>query len=78
MNYDLKIVEKLKIIFENVGVYLEEDDLDERIEINSLQFVNIIIKIEEEFLLRISSERYDYSELISFRDYLDMINSYIY
>ncbi len=77
-NSNNDITKRLMNIFELIGVYLNEDDFDEHIEINSIQFVNIILSLEEEFLIRISSDFFDYSKLRCFNDYLNLINSYVW
>lgn len=77
-NNNIDITKRLVDIFELIGVYLNEDDFNEHIEINSIQFVNIILAVEEEFLIRISSDFFDYSKLKCFNDYLNLVKLYIF
>lgn len=68
--------EMLKEIFERVGICLNEDELDKPLEIDSIQFVSLIIFIEETFMIRLSADYEDFSKLRSFNDFLNLINRY--
>ncbi len=72
----MQIKDKLKKIFESVGIYLADDGLDEELEIDSLQFVTVIIGIETEFLIRISNDFEDYISLVTFNDFYELVNRY--
>ena len=72
----MQIKDKLKKIFESVGIYLADDGLDEELEIDSLQFVTVIIGIETEFLIRISNDFEDYSSLVTYNDFYELVNRY--
>ncbi|MFA9396962.1 MAG: hypothetical protein ACERKV_01670 [Clostridiaceae bacterium] len=64
---------KLVSIFETVGAYINSDDFDEIIQLDSLQFVSVILEIEETFMIRISADYYSYDELKTFNDYVKLI-----
>lgn len=64
-------------IFKSVGVYIDENNFNEKIEMDSLQFVNVIIQIEQEFMIRITEDYYNYEELVTFNDYINLINRFI-
>ena len=71
-----EITNRLVSIFNEVGIYVTEADYDEILDIDSLQFVTIIIRLEEEFMIRISSDLEDFSDLKSFNDILNLVNKY--
>lgn len=68
--------DKLKTIFESVGIYLGDNEFNKELELDSLQFVTIIIEIETQFLIRISNDFEEYSELNTFNDFYRMVNFY--
>ena len=68
--------DKLKTIFESVGIYLGDNEFNKELELDSLQFVTIIIEIETQFLIRISNDLEEYSELNTFNDFYRMVNFY--
>ena len=72
----MQVQKKVKKIFESVGIYLDDNQLDEVLEIDSLQFVTIILEIETEFLIRLSNDFDDFSSLMSFNDFFRLVNSY--
>lgn len=72
----MQIKDKLMKIFESVGIYLDDNELDKELEIDSLQFVTVIIGIETVFLLRISNDFEDYSSLVTFNDFYKLVNEY--
>lgn len=72
----MQIKEKLKSVFERVGIYLADEEFDQELEIDSFQFVSVIIALEEEFLIHISNEFEDYSSLITFNDFYKLVAEY--
>ena len=68
-----KIENKLKEIFELQGIYINENDYREKIELDSLQLVNIILDIENEFLIQIEGNLSNYALLSSFDDFKKFI-----
>ena len=43
--------DKLKTIFESVGIYLGDNEFNKELELDSLQFVTIIIEIETHLMI---------------------------
>lgn len=73
----MDIKKRLIEIFESVGIFIsDEADMNEDLEIDSIQFVTLIIEIEEQFMLRISNDFEEYSELTSFNAFFNLVNSY--
>lgn len=68
--------EKLKSVFEKVGIYLTDEEFEQELEIDSFQFVSVIIALEEEFLIHISNDFEDYSSLITFNDFYKLVAEY--
>lgn len=68
------IVNVLIKIFKDIGVYLDKDNLTETIEMDSLQFVCLIIGIESEFGIEVGDDFYNstnrVSTLESYTDYI--------
>ncbi len=65
----------LKEIFEGKGIFISEDAYEEPMFLESLQFVAIIIDIEEEFSIQIPDEYYLMNKLVSFHDFCEMIQT---
>ena len=72
-----EIIEKLKLIFGRTGIYIENDDMDIALELDSFQFVNILINIEEEFLISLFDSDYLFERLQTFRDFYEMVMTYL-
>lgn len=63
-------------IFEDAGIYDVEEDKDHILELDSLQIINIILGIEEKFLVRVSAKVYAYDNLRTFNDYLKLVENF--
>ncbi|SHJ36973.1 acyl carrier protein [Lutispora thermophila] len=61
MNNEIKV--KLYKIIEENGIYFDYKNLDEIIEFDSLQFVSLLLSIEEEFNIEINDELLDYEKM---------------
>jgi len=72
----MKVKDKLKEVFELVGIYLDDNELNKDLELDSLQFVTVVIEIETQFLIRISNDFEDYSDLVTFEDFYKLVNAY--
>ena len=72
----MQMKEKLKCVFEKVGIYLNDEEFEQELEIDSFQFVSVIIALEEEFLIHISNDFEDYSSLITFNDFYKLVAEY--
>lgn len=70
----MNIKERLKQIFANVGIYV--DDEEEILELDSLQFVSILVGIEDELLIQLGSDYEDLSSFFCFNDFYKAVLSY--
>lgn len=75
---ETNIEKKLIDIFKKSGISITEDNKSNKIELNSMQIVNILLLIEDEFLLFLFEENIDFLNLKSFYDYKEMITDYIH
>ena len=71
------IKEKLFEIFNKIGIYIDNENLDQELELDSLQFAIIIFEIEQALYICIGVDGniITYNELRSFNDYLCMIQN---
>ena len=67
--------EKLQKIFEKNGIFVDEDEREDPLEINSLQFVKLLVSIEEEFSIQIDEDYYSGEGLQSFSDFVNVIDA---
>ncbi|MCR5837672.1 MAG: hypothetical protein K6G88_14325 [Lachnospiraceae bacterium] len=65
--------ELLLEIFEECGVFIDDDYMDEEIEMDSLQFINVMIAIENTFGIKIDDEKMAHANSKSFNDFIEMI-----
>lgn len=72
----MDITQKLEEIFYNMGIYLNKEAYDEDIDLDSLQFVSLIVAIEREFLIRISDSTLEEQQLVNFRDFINMVKKH--
>ncbi|MBQ7688336.1 MAG: hypothetical protein IJT27_03865 [Clostridia bacterium] len=70
----MNTAEKLQKIFEKNGIFVDEDEREDPLEINSLQFVKLLVSIEEEFSIQIDEDYYSGEGLQSFSDFVNMID----
>lgn len=70
---ETSIVIRLNNIFEEMGIYIEPKDYEEPLQLDSLQFVNIVTEIEQEFLIRVINNYEDYELFKSFNDFYKYI-----
>lgn len=74
---EFSIEEKLSEIFQKVGIYFEEPEFyDLPLQLDSLQFVEVIIELEETFMIKITNDFSEFEKLKSFRDFYDWIKFY--
>ncbi len=69
--------EKLKMIFENSGIEISEDNLCDNLELDSLQSISVICEIEDVFKISLPDELFQQDALLSFNDYLNAVNDLI-
>lgn len=73
----MDIKEKLIKLFSNLGIYVDDNNYDELLDLDSLQFASIIVSIEREFLIRLDdSLLVDGEQLLSFQDFLNLIEQH--
>ena len=72
MNIDDKIIEA----FEMVGIYTDNLDYDELLEMDSLQFVSVIIALEETFMIRLSNDLENFDSLQTMNDFIRLVSYY--
>ncbi len=71
----MKIINALREIFEQKGIFVSEEDFNESLSIDSLQFVSIIVEIENYFNITIDDCYMTQVELRSFNDFVKLIES---
>lgn len=69
--------EVLVDLFENNGIFIPEDDFNTDLEFDSLQFIAIIVSIEEIFKISIDESFLLPQKLKSYNDFYNMINFYL-
>ena len=65
--------EQLDKIFKQVGVYLLEDEYDDALELDSLQFISLVVYIEEEFEIVVDDQMITNNALNTFNSTLKTI-----
>ncbi|RFA36183.1 hypothetical protein CAI16_05150 [Virgibacillus dokdonensis] len=71
------IESKLKEIFENQGTYINEEDYNDEILLDSLQLINIVIEMEEMFLIRITDDFLGFNNMKTFTDFYYCVVNYL-
>lgn len=69
----MNIREELLDIFAQVGIFIDEYEYDEILQIDSIQFVNVILEIEETFTITVDEEYMLYERLNSLSAFENMI-----
>lgn len=64
---------RLNLIFQKIGYFVPPKDEDMLLDIDSLQFVVLIVEIEHEFSIRIRNE--DFEKLNSFTNILEVVSN---
>ena len=65
----------LKEIFERQGVFISDDDCSEPLIFDSLQYVSLIVAIEDAYGIEIDDSYLAGGELKSYNDFLNLINT---
>lgn len=68
---DLK---KIINVFERVGIYVNENDFDNQLEIDSIEFVSLVVTIEEEFDIIIPEEYLIFDKLNTVNQFVVLID----
>ena len=71
----MDIINNLKNIFEQKGIFIPDNEFGEELLLDSLQFISIIIAIEEFFCIEISDEYFSKNLLNSFNDYIKIVDN---
>lgn len=69
--------DKLKELFESFGLYLENDEYEDVLDIDSFTFISLISAVEDEFGISIPDESLTFESLDSFFKILNCINSLV-
>lgn len=70
---DLKIQSRLLKIFNEAGIDLDETNIEEPLELDSLHYISIICEIENEFHIEVSDDVLQENQLSSFKDFLMLL-----
>ena len=60
-------------IFEQKGIFLSVDEKDDELDMDSIQFISIIVEIESVFEISIEDDDLLQSKFKTFRDFYEMI-----
>ena len=71
----LDIQEKLKMIFAGNGYIVYDDEVNEKLEVDSLQFLSILCDIESQFDIAIPDEFLINDDLCSYNDVMNMVTA---
>ena len=69
----MKIENKLREIFENKGIFIPTYAQNEPLFLDSLQFVSLLVEVEEQFNIEIDDSYYIQEKLSSFADFVEII-----
>lgn len=67
--------ERLENVFNDIGLYIDEDEYDDEIGLDSMTFVSLLVAIEEEFKIEIPDEKLSIAALKTFADFLQLVES---
>lgn len=73
----MDINEKMLEIIGELGIYVSEDANDERINMDSFQFISLIVRIEETFSITVGDEYLVKDRLTTFSEFCEMIKNYV-
>lgn len=66
--------EILEKVFSEAGLFLTEEDYDEELQIDSLQFITLVVGVEKAFSIEIDENHYIDNSLKTFNDFLKILN----
>lgn len=66
-------IDQLNKIFLYSGIYLETDEYDDELQLDSIQFISLIVEIEKQFSIKIDEEYFADDTLKSFNDFLNLL-----
>lgn len=68
---------RLISIFNDIGIYLDNNSLNRKIEMDSLQFICLIIGIENNFQIDVGDEFYYYNGYSTLSKYIDYVYNHL-
>ncbi len=71
----MEIIDIVKSTLEQNGVFLSDEDYNEKLELDSLQFVAIIVDLERKFQIEIDDIHLSQVELQCFNDFVSLIET---
>jgi acyl carrier protein len=71
------VLDELLKIFSEFGIFIDEDEYDSELSIDSIQFININIKIEEVFSISVDDEYLLFKKLPTIRAFESMVKKSI-
>ncbi len=66
--------EKLKQIFCELGLYIDNNEYNEQLDLDSITFITLVARVEEDFGIRIPDDKFTYEQLSSFGKFIDVIS----
>ncbi len=66
--------EKLLQIFSELGLYIDDTEYNEELDIDSITFITLVARVEDDFKIRIPDDKFSYEQLSSFRKFMIVIN----
>lgn len=71
----MNIKTKMTEIFNDFGIFISEDTYTEKINIDSFQFISLIVRIEETFSLMVDDEYLIKDKLTTFYSFCGMVEN---
>lgn len=69
----MEMMNNLIKTFERSGIYINVDDLDSQLQIDSIEFISLIVSIEEEYEIIIPDEYLIFDRLNTVRKFYELI-----
>ena len=71
----MNVEEKLINLFEDKGIYLSEQEKNDPLELDSIQFISIIVDIEQVYCIKIDDDYLMSDNFKTFNDYLLIVQT---
>lgn len=72
-----RIIQQMLVVFQEIGICIYEDEYEEELEINSLQFISIIVAIEDTFDILIEDDNLIAPDYLTFSWFVNIVNETI-
>lgn len=69
--------ESLTELFKSFGLYLDNDEYEDDLDIDSVTFISLIVAVEDKFNISIPDESLSFESLGSFFKLLNCVNSLV-